>query len=313
MHDMNLTIPATFTPPTPRELKPHSDSWQVGQRTFASTRDLVAHAHELDGQQAVYRFKEVPDPPPFTPSERLRNVVGGALTGAVAGAGAGALVGGGLTLLVGLADLLNQAITYAPGNPVTASLVLVPALAGAALGAAAGVGEGWRHEPGQPPREISGRLESEGGKLSFYPEQRLDRKVDLSAYQDAGQAAPTAPEPQNALWNTVKGAAVGAALVPAQMIPLVGIAAPVVVGSAVGQALDRRTLLGEGLGVFAGAGLMVGGLGLIISGVVSPSAVALGAAGGLGLAGAALGHKVFSSLADQERPAYQYGEQWWNR
>lgn len=296
-----------------QQVKPHSDSWQVGSRTFSTTSDLVANADQFDGQAATYRFKTGPDGAPFSSREKVQNIVGGALAGSVPGAAGGALLGGGLVAIAAAADLLNQAIWYAPPAALSAALVLVPAVAGAAIGAVVGAREGARFSPQAPTSQITGQLKTEGDRVAFYPGNRTDQRVDLTSYQGAGEAElvrPESPRP-DPIVSSLKGAAVGVGLVGVQIVPLVGVAAPTVVGGMVGEALDKRTLLGVGLGSFAGAALTVGSVALAATGAVSTGSLALGATALLGVTGLALGPSVFARLTEKE-PYFDYGQQWWN-
>jgi hypothetical protein len=308
------TVPQKPQAPTKTLIKPYADVWLVGEESYSSTADLLASkGPQLDGTQAVYRFQTEADKAPFTSRERILNAVGGGLGGAVPGAVAGAFVAGGLLLAAGIIDVLDM-MAYGDGISVSTALVAVPTVIGAAIGATVGAKDGYALNGEAASQEIAGILKTDGEKLSFYPNGELQREVDLQAYQNAEEAKLSKPEtkPQNALWNSLKGAAVGAALVPAQVIPLLGLAAPAMVGSRVGEAMDKRTELGRGLGLFTGAALTAAGIGLANAQIVPTGKLALLAAGGLGIAGAALGHTVFSNMADQPA-SLQYGQQWWNQ
>lgn len=298
-----------------KQIKPHTEAWNVGQDTFDSTADLVAAADRLDGKEAVYRFTTEPDSAPYSRGEKAMNVVGGALAGTIPGAVGGALLGTGLTLVVGGIQLLEQAAFYGPGADPSLALLWVPTLAGTAIGAVVGGKEGGRLGAEAAVQKIPGTLRIEGERLAFYPNNKIDQRVDLNTYQNAEEAPLVFPEPkpQNAIWNATRGAAIGAALVPAQLIPLVGVAAPTYLGAKVGEILDDRTALGTGLGAVAGAALTIGGIALANNRAIPQGKLALAFMGGLGLVGAALGHTVFSRQAEQEAaPYHDFGQQWWN-
>lgn len=89
-------------------------------------------------------------------------------------------------------------------------VALILVARGAAIGAVGGAVSGYSHPvEAQKVSGVAGRLQKKGDSLAFYPGGRVDKEVDVEAYQNA----PVAPrsersqvEKQNALLNTLKGA-----------------------------------------------------------------------------------------------------------
>ncbi len=304
----------TFAPEAPKQLKPHTEQWAVdGQaETFSSTTALVSQGEALNGKQATYSYTLEAAGAPFTSGEKFANAIGVGLQGAVGGAVGGAVCGAVLSLIAGVGDLMGG-IMGGRMSGVSSAVLTVPIALGTLAGAGIGAVSGYQAEaPEAAGGSLHGTLQARDGKVLFYPNGQVDREVNLTEYQSAGEAELIKPEAvkTNAALDTVKGALVGAAIVPSVFIPLAGIAAGGYVGIEAGAALDKRTELGKGLGLTLGVAATAStiAIGQLSSGRLE-AAGAL--AGGLAVVGAALGHKVFEGRAQGEEH-HDYGTQWWN-
>lgn len=304
----------TFAPEAPKHLKPHTENWQVDglNERYDSTSALVFQGDRLDGRKATYTYTKEAAGAPFTSGERVKNAIGVGLQGAVGGAVGGAICGVILSFMAGVGNIMGG-IMGGHVSGVSSALLTVPTALGTLAGAGIGAASGFQATaPEAAGGSIPGTLKMRDGAVLFYPNGQVDKEVNLTEYQSAGEAPVIKPEAveTNALWDTAKGAFFGAAVVPSIVIPLVGIGAGGYIGMEAGVALDKRTELGRGLGLAAGVGATAATIAIgQMSGGGYQAAGAL--AGGLGVVGAVLGHKVFEARA-QGTEHHQYGTQWWN-
>jgi len=320
---MNVVTAPTNAPLAPKTqapvaYKPHTEQWSVDGQTdaFTSTASLVAQGESLSGKRATYTYTKEPAPAPFTPGEKFANAVGMGLQGAAIGAGAGAVVGVVLTFIAGVGDVLGG-IMGGRMSGVSSAVMLVPVALGAGIGAVGGGVSGYKSEgPGVEGGSVSGTLQARDGKVLFYPGGQVDEEVNLSEFQSAGEAPLIKPAlvRTNAAWNAIKGAAIGAAVVPGVFAPIVGMGAGGYVGFQAGKALDQRTELGKGVGLTLGLATTAASVGIMQLEMMSAGQLkAAGAlAGVLGVTGAVLGNKVFNARA-QKPEHHEYGAQWWNK
>jgi hypothetical protein len=287
--------------PVPQDVKPYRESWQVGDKSFSSTQDLVALGNQVDGQTATFKFTTSKDSEPFTGSEKVRNAAGAALACAAGGAVAGVVVGAGLTFMVGLGDLLGAFMSMSSVHSSGSSLLLLaPTALGAAIGAGIGAKEGYDSSPKAAEHKVSGPLKFEyspdgQGTLAFYPGADLNKRVDLNTYQAAPEAPLETPPSASPAWNRVQGAVAGALLPGAAMIPLLGLGAGAYAGSRVGESIDKRTALGSGLGLVAGAAFTAASFPAIGAALNHGNWAGLAALSAVGAAAGALtGDKVFA-------------------
>jgi hypothetical protein len=292
----------------PKVFKPVTESWNVNGETFTSTADLVSHSQGKDGQQAIYRFATEAAPAAFTQSEKVRNSVGKGATMAVQGAVVGGLVSAGMAAVVGLGDVLN-ALSGGSSHGVSTGLMLAPVILGALVGGSMGSMEGYKASPQAPGGEVTGVLKNSNDQLAFYPNGKVEAEVNLHQYQNAptAEVVESASKDDGAIANTLKGAAAGAIIGPAVFVPVIGLGVGAFVGSAAGEALDKRTALGGGLGLALGAAATVGTI--VAANIYGPQALAY-AAGGLGVLGAVIGHSVFSRMGKDAH--HDNGQQWWS-
>lgn len=295
--------------------KPLSESWSVGEDTYASTADLLAKAGDADSLAATYNFTTEEKPAVFSGKEKAMNAAGGAILGATAGTVVGGIAGAALGFMSELGDLANGLM----GGHMTgtsSAVVLVPLLAGAAIGAVAGGVTGGREQPEAAGGHVTGVLQKSKDGAFFYPDGKVENKVDLNAFKNA--AVPELKAEQTAKSSTLKnallGAAAGAAVLPSQFIPLVGVFGASVAGYQLGKAADRRTSLGAGLGLLGGAAATGGAIWTLNQAMNNGGGwpLALGVAGGMAVAGAAVGAAVMPKT--EVVPAHRdYGAQWWNK
>lgn len=305
------------TKPEQSQTKPLTERWTVDGASFSSTEALVDKlGPDFDKKAATYTYTTSAPEAPFQGSEKIKNAMGMGIYGAIGGAVGGAVVGGGLAFLSGVGSVLNGLMGGSMGSGAGTAILTVPIAIGATLGAGFAGHAGYNAQPESGERSVEGFLKVEGQEVSFYPGGRVDREVDLNAYKEATTPPLTKPtaEPQDKTKNTLKGAAVGAGLMVGAVVPVVGLGAGAVVGNQVGEAFgDKRTALAPALGTLAGVGVTAGIFGALSTWSQTGNwTVAAGLGLGLGVAGAAVGHKVFSDMANQA-PSRNYGEQWWNQ
>lgn len=296
----------------PQDYKPFSESWQVDGVDYASTRDLVGAGAQLDGKTATYSFTTEADAAPFTTKEKIANAIGGGAQGALAGVVVGAMGGAVLALMGAVGDIMTM-MAFGHPNGASNAIITIPMALGAAVGAGIGGVNSYQNEGKAASHQVTGTLQNTFGPdgkstLAFYPNGQVDRRVDLQRYQDA-PAAPTAAleEQTNPKLNTLKGVLAGGALPFSIFIPIVGLGAGAYAGYKAGEAVDRRTELGRGLGAALGAGLSVAsgfamstGDPRIIAGLCAASSVV----------GGAVGDKVFQP---DSQPRPDYGNSWWTK
>lgn len=294
--------------------KPFQESWQIGEDTYSSTADLVQANGNLDNVEAVYRFQKDEAPAPFSKGERLRNAAGSAITSGVIGAVGGAMAGGALAILDGVGDILGG-MMGGRMDGTSAAFIYVPVALGAALGAGIGATSGYKMDPAVSAGEVRGILSKTESGTAFYPNGKVDQKIELNSFKDAPipEVTPEQKPDSKPVANALKGAGVGLAVLPGSFIPLAGLVAPGLVGSAVGESLDKRTALGSGLGLLGGVAA-TGASFYAISQVTGygPSNYLplIAVAGVLGATGAALGDKALTAMGTV--PAHRdYGQQWW--
>ena len=295
-------------------LRPLNEQWTVGDDTYDSTAELLGKGGEISRADATYTYVSQEAPAPFSKTEKAKNAVGAGIAGAAVGAVGGAFVGGGLTLLGTAGEILNG---FMGGrmDGVSAALMFGPIAIGGVIGAVAGGIMGYKGEPIAQGGQVQGVLQNSGQGLAFYPQGQVDQKVDLASYQNAPTPEITqaqAPE-SKPLKNALLGAGAAVATLPAQFIPF-GLFAPPVVGSKIGAAMDKRTALGEGLGLLAGTALTGGAIYTLNHAINGGGGwpIALAAAGGLAVGGALLGDKVITAMNTVEARR-DYGQQWWNK
>ena len=300
------------------QFRPLTERWEVNGESYESTAELLAGAHTLENAEVTYHYTTEEQAAPFTKSERIKNTIGTGLMGAAAGSVVGAIGGTGLAFMAGVADIVGG---FMGGRMqgVSRAVLWVPTLAGAAIGAAIGGSQGYEVDaPEVAGGSVSGLLTNNESGSVFYPNGKVDQKVDLNSFKDAPVPELTAEQRPGSkpVWNAVKGAAAGAAFIPAQFIPLVGLFSGPVVGSMIGDTFDDRTALGAGLGLAAGTGVGVAtwyGISQAVGQMHGANYLPLAAvATGLIAGGAALGNKYFTET--NTVPAHRdFGEQWWNQ
>ena len=311
---MQIKSTTVQTPQAPKQerpvYKPLTEKWTVDTDSFTSTKDLVSKGDALNNKSATYTYTTSADGAPFTRKEQLANAVGTAFQGATAGAIGGAVVGALISFVAGVGDILGG---FMGGrmDGVSRSLLTVPIALGTLGGAAFGAAGGWQMEAKAGESTVRGTLQTENGQVNFYPNGQVQNKVNLTEFQSAPEAPTvqgTAAE-SKPLVNTLKGAAIGAATVPALMIPLAGMAAGGYVGATAGAALDQRTALGSGLGLAVGVASTAGTIYAINT---AGFAGAAGVAAGLAVVGGAIGNAVFQGM-ESTPTQYASGEQWWTK
>jgi hypothetical protein len=299
-----------------KTFKPFQESWQIGEDIYASTADLVQANGNLDNVEAVYRYTTEEVSAPFSRAERIKNATGDGIKGGAIGAIGGGAVGAGLAILHTAGDILGGFMGGSMSG-TSAAVITVPILIGAAIGAGVGGVNGYKAEPSVNGGEVQGLLSKTHDGTAFFPSGKVDKKVDLSTFQDAPvpDITPESTGQSKPIMNAVKGAAAGLAVLPGQFIPLAGIFGPTVIGGKVGEALDKRTSLGEGLGMLGGATVTGAAMYAVsqATGYGETSYLPLiGVAGGLATVGAVIGDKVFTAM--DTVPAHRdYGQQWWNQ
>ena len=161
------------------------------------------------------------------------------------------------------------------------------------------------------------RARYKNGRRTFTPRVSLPTCPRLSQFRRIRtwlSLRPKKPE-SKPVRNALIGAAAGAAVVPGAFIPLAGLFGPAVIGSKIGDSLDKRTALGGGLGLLGGAaatGASVYALSQVTGYGPSNYLPLIAVASTLGVAGAVLGDKVLTSM--NTVPAHRdYGQQWWSR
>ncbi|MCA9776162.1 MAG: hypothetical protein KC800_05575 [Candidatus Eremiobacteraeota bacterium] len=311
-----LAQPQTKEAQEQKVFKPFQESWQIGEDTYASTADLVQANGHLDNVEAVYRFQTEETPAPFTKGERIKNAAGTAIAGAATGAVGGAVVGAGLAILDTAGDILGG---FMGGrmNGTSAALVFVPVAIGAAIGAGIGGTSGYKMDPAVSAGEVRGILSKTENGTAFFPNGQVDQKIDLNTFKNAPvpDVTPEQKPESKPVRNALIGAAAGAAVVPGAFIPLAGLFGPALIGSKIGESLDKRTALGGGLGLLGGAAATGAGFYALsqVTGYGPSNYLPLIAvASTLGVAGAVLGDKVLTSMSTV--PAHRdYGQQWWSQ
>lgn len=187
-----------------KAIRPETDWWSAGGTRYESTSDLLVGATiPAEGLQASYSFQRDID----KLDTRIDRILGGAAVGAVGGL----VLGGGMTLIAGVVSILEQMAFYGSSSMPVAGLLLVPTIAGAAVGALAG-----NSEPGDPTQMLGGTIRREvqadgSSKTFFYKGDNLNQKVDLEEYAQA--ELPTPPKVEDVpLWkDSLMGAGAGAA------------------------------------------------------------------------------------------------------
>lgn len=304
----NTSVPQSQTP-TP-SLKPLAEEWVVGEKTYSDTASLLADQQELENAAVTYKFRTQDKAEAYSQKEKLMNATGNALLGAAGGAATGAVVATAFGVLGAIGDIASAFM----GGSMSGSSVnmLAPIVLCAGGGAAVGAYMGYQATPAESNGQVQGLLTKGSQGAFFYPNGKVEAKVDLGQFAKSAVPAVT-PEikaESQPLKNAALGAAAGLVAVPGALIPLVGFFGPSAVGYDIGSKLDRRTSLGSGLGLAAGVGVTAATVATLSRSGFGMPALAL--AGGLALGGALLGDKIITKM--NTTPAQRnYGDQWWSR
>lgn len=307
-------------PSTPTASRPEVDWWNVGDKRYDSTADLLKGSSvPADGLDATYHFRHETQ---HSRTDTFWDTTGGVLAGAAIGAGV--LVAG--AAILGVAGSILNGLMLGAFNGSGGFSMLGVAGVGAALGGFLGgaAGRSSSTEGFEQGVTVSGKVlnqaRPDGSTHSmFYPGGQLQNGVDLDEYAKAPAVATAGSTEAVPRWrDALKGAALGAAVPLSALVPLAGPFLPMYMLSKAGGALDCNAHRGGVLGGTAGAALTVGvyaGMNLLQGGVAGlPGwAIAAGVVGAAAVAGAVAGPRVLPQLRQEKAAQQVYEGQWWGQ
>ncbi len=292
--------------------RPPIDWWQIGDERLSTDEILQDGLLPAEGVWASYHYKleEGSD------SDQPRNVLASIAAGAAMGGGIG-FAGAGALAIVGEFMSLLLSGPYYRGSGIGTGFLIGGAVVGAVLGGIAG-GAG-SFEPGRAEDELGvsvrGTLRSElqadgSTNVAFYPGSSVTNRIDVNQYAEAEELPEVEAERKPAWLDALKGAGIGAAAIPAQVVPLLGVFLPAYLAGTAGTSLAGGETYGSVLGGAAGLGVTAGSIYALNNfGGWGVAAVA----GATAVAGGLLGPSVFSAMRQQEAELAQLEGQWWHR